>query len=125
MPRRKEEKDQIEATLHNKRKERSSHTQPLKGVVEILKENNTSPTLLDSMVEEGSAQVIVHSQVLLLEFNNSQLLEEVLRGTTLAQYVVRRVSETTLMVDQAKQDELIKVLTKKGYEPKIVALGQV
>jgi hypothetical protein len=94
----------------------------LKSTTEILSENNTSPTLLNPLVEEGSSQVIIHSQVLLLEFNSPALLEEVLRGTTLARFVVRRVGEAAVMVDHLRQDELLKVLTKKGYEPKIVAL---
>ncbi len=91
----------------------------LKSSDEILSENNTSPALLLPIVDEESA-VLVHRQVLLLEFNSPELLEEVLRATPLVKFVVRKLSGNVLMVDHADQDELVKLLTKKGYEPKII-----
>src|SRR5690348_5783653 len=123
MPRGRPRSDQSEATTtksgnassSRKKEVRAASNQPLKSTTEILIENNTSPTLLNPLVEEGSSQVIIHSQVLLLEFNSLALLEEVLRGTTLARFVVRRVGEAAVMVDHLRQDELLKVLTKKGY----------
>ncbi len=92
---------------------------PLKSVVEILSETNSSPVLMASLLEEGSSEVIVHNQAVLLEFNTPQLLEEVMRTTLLARFVVRQVGEQALMVDHSSQDELVKLLTKKGYEPRV------
>src|SRR5690349_7364030 len=107
MPRGRPRSDQSETTISKsgnasssrKKEVRAATSLPLKSATEILSENNTSPTLLNPLVEEGSSQVIIHSQVLLLEFNSSALLEEVLRGTTLARFVVRRISEAAVMVD--------------------------
>jgi hypothetical protein len=43
-----------------------------------------------------------------------------LAGTSLAEVVVRRLTPTLFIVDHERLDELIKVLTKRGYEPKLL-----
>jgi hypothetical protein len=121
MPKLKPVSEKSEASTKPNNKKEASR-QPLKNVEEILTELNTSPTLLEPMVEEGSSQVIIHSQVLLLEFNSPQLLEEVLQVTPIARFVVRRVGDAAMMVDYLRKDELFNLLTKKGYEPKIVTM---
>lgn len=122
-----------------------------KSVAEILAAANTSPLLTDlgvlvSQSPEAEAEavdaeikaspdftprllatenefpLIVHQQVMLLEFSQPNLLVEVLHTTDLAHYIVRQLSETVVMVDQAKEQDFVKFLTKKGYEPKIIRL---
>ncbi|MBN9392894.1 MAG: hypothetical protein J0I20_32985 [Chloroflexi bacterium] len=89
----------------------------IRSAAEVLTEANSSPVMLAPAVKPE--EVTVHRQLLLLEFTSPALLEEVLSATVLANFVVRRLGETALMVDHQRQDELVKLLTKKGYEPKI------
>ncbi len=93
-------------------------TKTIKSAAEVLVDVNSSPVMLASAVKPE--EVTVHRQLLLLEFNSPALLDEVLSTTVLANFVVRRLGETALMVDHQRQDELVKILTKKGYEPKVV-----
>ncbi len=94
-------------------------TKIIKSAAEVLTEANSSPVMLEPAVKQE--EVVIHRQLLLLEFNSPALLEEVLGTTLLANFVVRRLGKTALMVDHQRQDELLKLLTKKGYEPKIVS----
>ena len=94
-------------------------TKRIKSAAEALTEANSSPVMLEPAVK--LEEVVIHRQLLLLEFNSPALLEEVLSTTLLANFVVRRLGPAALMVDHQRQDELLKLLTKKGYEPKIVS----
>jgi hypothetical protein len=87
---------------------------------ELLAEVNTSPTLFGSAAVRPEIPVI-HRKVALLEFANAQVLAEVLQSTDLKNFVVRQLGDTALMIDHECQEELIKLLTKRGYEPRILA----
>src|ERR1700712_1862074 len=76
----------------------------IKNAAEALAEVNSSPVMLAPAVKPE--EVTVHRQLLLLEFNSPALLEEVLSTTVLANFVVRRLGPTALMVDHQRQDEL-------------------
>ncbi len=80
---------------------------------------NSSPTLEAAATWEGGPPII-HQNVALIECINATVLDEVLNGTTLKNFVVRRISPTCIAVDQLRTDEIIKFLTKRGYEPKVV-----
>jgi hypothetical protein len=84
---------------------------------ELLTKRNTSPTMLEPAVADTPT---IYRNVALIEFVNSRILDEVIRATNLKDLVVRRLSETVIVIDQQNQEELIKTLTKKGYEPKII-----
>jgi hypothetical protein len=86
---------------------------------ELFRSVNTSPTLLN--ISTPTEPALLHQNVTLLKFANSQILAEVIRATTLARYTVRQISDTALLLDGEKQDEIIKLLTKNGYEPTIIA----
>jgi len=80
---------------------------------------NSSPTLDAAATWEGGPPII-HQNVALIECINPTVLDEVLNGTALKNFVVRRISPTWIAVDQLRTDEIIKFLTKRGYEPKII-----
>jgi hypothetical protein len=84
---------------------------------EVLSGLNSSPTILEATVTNTP---VIHRNVTLIEFVNSRVLDEVLRATNLKEMIVRRLSETIVLIDYQQQDEFIKTLTKKGYEPKII-----
>jgi hypothetical protein len=75
---------------------------------DLFKAANTSPTLSTDYASTEPA--LLHQNVTLLKFANSQILEEVIRATTLARYTVRRISDTALLLDGEKQAEIIKLL---------------
>lgn len=85
-----------------------------------LKEQNSSPTLEGPATWEGGP-AIIHQNVAVLEGVTETVLNEVLAGTDLKNMVVRRLSPTVIVVDQARVDEITKFLTKRGYEPKVIA----
>lgn len=84
-----------------------------------LKQFNSSPTLEDKVFAEGGP-LLVHQNVALLECASEAILEEALSATPLKYAVVRRISPTVVLVDHAQSAELVKALTKKGYEPRII-----
>ncbi len=84
-----------------------------------LAELNTSPTLRATPTWPGGP-AILHQNVALLEIASETLANEILLGTTLANAIVRRLTPTLFMVDHARLDELVKQLTRRGYEPKIL-----
>jgi hypothetical protein len=63
---------------------------------------------------------LLQQNIALLEIANEALAQEVLLGTTLAEVVVRRLTPTLFIVDHERLDELVKALTKRGYEPKLL-----
>ena len=85
-----------------------------------LKQFNSSPTLEGTITPEGGP-LLVHQNVTLLECASETILEEALSATALKYAVVRRISPTIVLVDHAQAAELVKALTKKGYEPRIVS----
>lgn len=85
-----------------------------------LKQFNSSPTLEGATTWEGGPNV-VHRNVALLECANPAILEEALSATPLKFAVVRRISPAVVLVDHAQLGELVKFLTKKGYEPRIIS----
>ena len=84
-----------------------------------LKQFNSSPNLEGKTTWPGGpAQV--HQNVTLLECASPAILDEALSATPLKYAVVRRISPTVVLVDHAQAAELVKVLTKKGYEPRLI-----
>lgn len=81
--------------------------------------SNTSPTLDAPATWEGGPP-IVHQNVALIECVSTIVLDEILKGTALKNYIVRQISATCIAVDQLRTDEIIKFLTKRGYEPKVI-----
>lgn len=84
-----------------------------------LSQFNSSPTLKSAATWTGGP-TLVHQNVTLLDCVNETVLEEALAATDLKQAVVRRLTPSSVIIDSAKADELVKALTKRGYEPKLV-----
>ena len=84
-----------------------------------LKQYNSSPNLEGPVTWPGGTG-LVHQNVTLLECASPEILEEALSATPLKYAVVRRLTPTAVLVDHAQAPELVKALTKKGYEPRIV-----
>lgn len=84
-----------------------------------FKQYNSSPTLEGAATWEGGP-LVVHQNVILLECASEAILEEALSATPLKYAIVRRISPTVVLVDHIQAVELVKVLTKKGYEPRII-----
>jgi hypothetical protein len=84
-----------------------------------LEQFNSSPTLEGPTTWAGGPSV-VHRNVSLLECATPAILDEALSATPLKFAVVRRLSPTVVVVDYAQLGELVKFLTKKGYEPRII-----
>lgn len=84
-----------------------------------LKQFNSSPTLEGAATGEGGP-VLIHRNVTLLEAVSEAILEEALSATTLKYAIVRWISPTAVLVDHTQAAELVKILTKKGYEPRII-----
>ncbi len=80
---------------------------------------NSSPTL-DKPATWLGGPPLIHQNVTLLECVTEAILEEVLTATDLKYAVVRRISPQAVLVDSATVEELVKALTKRGYEPKII-----
>lgn len=82
---------------------------------------NSSPSY-----EQGSTATwpggppIIHQNVAIIECASATILEELLKGTTLKNFVVRYLTPTTILVDQQRTDDIMKFLTKRGYEPKVM-----
>lgn len=85
-----------------------------------LEQFNSSPTLEGATTWAGGPPVIHHNATL-LECASPAILDEVLSATTLKYAVVRRISPTVVLVDHSQVAELVKALTKKGYEPRIIS----
>jgi hypothetical protein len=84
-----------------------------------LKQFNSSPTL-DGAATGAGGPALVHRNVTLLECASETILEEALSATPLKYAVVRRISPTSVLIDHTQAAELVKILTKKGYEPRII-----
>ena len=84
-----------------------------------LRERNTSPTIEGTVTWQGGP-ALIQQNVAVLEGVSETILDEVLAGTVLKDMVVRRLSPTVIVIDQARVDEITKLLTKRGYEPKII-----
>ena len=65
-----------------------------------------------------SAQL--YRNIALIECADAATLAEIAAGP-LGRYVVRRLSETVVVVDHAQVDTIIKALHKAGYTPRITA----
>ena len=84
-----------------------------------LAQYNSSPTLEGAATWNGGP-AIIHQNVTLLDCVSETVLEEALAATDLKEAVVRRISPQAVLVDPAVVEELIKALTKRGYEPKVI-----
>lgn len=84
-----------------------------------LKQYNSSPTLEEGVTWEGGP-LVVHQNVTLLECASEAILEEALSATPLKYAIVRRISPRVVLVDHTQAAELVKILTKKGYEPRLI-----
>ena len=84
-----------------------------------LKQFNSSPNL-EGAATWPSGPSLVHQNVTLLECASPAILDEALSATPLKYAVVRRLTPTAVLVDPAQVEELVKTLTKKGYEPRRV-----
>lgn len=84
-----------------------------------LKQFNSSPNLEGAATWSGGPS-LVHQNVTLLECVSPEILDEVLSATPLKYAVVRRLTTTSVLVDPTQVEELVKALTKKGYEPRRV-----
>lgn len=115
MPRPKKEKEGVVSSLTASRRHLS--------IAETLEQANTSPTLQAGFLETGASglKAVLHQEVAILEFASPTVLEEVLRGTPLLNYVVQRLGAQALVIDQARQDEILRFLTNQGYEPRVLA----
>ena len=80
---------------------------------------NSSPTF-DAPATWQGGPPLIHQNVTLLECINAAVLDEVLKGTNLKNYMVRRISPICIAVDQLRTDEIVKFLTKRGYEPRVI-----
>ncbi len=80
---------------------------------------NSSPTLEGAATWPGGP-AIIHQNVVVLNCVSEMVLEEALASTDLKYAVVRRISPSAVLIDSAGLEEMIKILTKRGYEPKIV-----
>ncbi len=84
-----------------------------------LTQFNSSPNLEGAATWTGGP-AIIHQNVVLLKCVSEVVLEEALVATDLKYNVVRRISPTTVIINDENIDELVKTLTKRGYEPKII-----
>lgn len=73
---------------------------------------------MPNVTSPPEARLFEHAAV--VECADRATLDELL-ATVLATYVVRRLSETVVVVDHAHLDALIAALGKGGYTPKISA----
>ena len=80
---------------------------------------NSSP-VYDAAATWENGPPLIHQNVALVECTSPSVLDEVLNGTALKNFVVRRISPTCIAVDQLRLDEIVKFLTKRGYEPKVI-----
>ncbi len=60
----------------------------------------------------------LYANLSIIECVDAQALEQLLGGG-LARYVVRRLSETTLVVDHGRLEEILKMLRRQGQTPKV------
>ena len=88
-----------------------------------LTQFNSSPTLEKPATWLGGPSLI-HQNVTVLDCVNATVLEEVLAVTDLRYAVVRRISPQTILVDAQALETLVKALTKRGYEPKVIKAAQ-
>ena len=82
--------------------------------------SNSSPTY-DAAATWGDGPPLIHQNVALIECVNASVLDEILNLTALKNFVVRRISDRCIVVDQTRAEEILKLLTKRGYEPKVIA----
>lgn len=80
---------------------------------------NASPALVGPAINDASAPAL-YKNVTILECISETVLDEALMATDLKKYVMQRISPTCVMIDDAVLPELIKNMTKKGYEPRII-----
>lgn len=60
----------------------------------------------------------LYRNIALIEFADAALLAEVIAGPV-GRHVVRRLSETIIVVDHAQVDAVVKSLRKGGYTPRV------
>jgi hypothetical protein len=84
-----------------------------------LKLFNSSPTMEGAATWPGGP-ALIHQNVTLLNCVSESILEEALAASDLKYTVVRRISPSAVLVNNYGLEELVKVLTKRGYEPKII-----
>jgi hypothetical protein len=80
---------------------------------------NSSPALDELSINDATGPAL-YKNVTILECVSETVLDEALMATDLKNYVMLRISPTCVMVDDAVLPELIKNMTKKGYEPRVV-----
>ncbi len=64
----------------------------------------------------------IYNNVALVEFSDEATVEEI--RPLLEKYIVRALSKTVFVVDHQRNEELIKLLKKRGYEPRLSEVGQ-
>lgn len=64
----------------------------------------------------------LYRNIALIEFADPTIAAEVAAGP-LGRYIVRRLSETAVVIDHAHVDLVVKTLQKGGYTPRVTAAG--
>lgn len=72
------------------------------------------------MSVENSAVARLYRNLAIIECVDAPTLAEVLAGPS-GRYVVRRLSDTVVVVDHAHADDILKALQKAGYTPKVTS----
>lgn len=62
----------------------------------------------------------VHRNVSVVEVGDPVLLTELTAATSLADFVVRRLSETVVVVDSTRLPELLEELVRRGYAHRVL-----
>lgn len=73
-------------------------------------------------MSNATGRTRLYRNIALIEFADEALLAEVIAGP-LGRHVVRRISETVIVVDHAQVDSIVKALRKGGYTPRVTVTG--
>lgn len=66
----------------------------------------------------------LHINPVLVQCAEPELLEEVSLNSSLAKFVVKKISETALLADPEHADKIFDELVKKGYMPRRIQFGK-
>lgn len=66
----------------------------------------------------------LHLNAALLQCAEPALLTELMRRSSLEKFVVKKLSETVVLVEPQKVEEIRQELTKKGYMPSLVQMAK-
>ena len=76
------------------------------------------------MVSNPARPLRLYRNTTLIECADAATLTEVLAGPT-GRHVVRRLSDTVVVVDHTQVEPILKALRKAGYTPRIVGDGRL